>query len=127
MEDIFLTASTTVTILTLAAGILLSLKSILSFFSGLKYSEFDNVLAQFFIVTIYVQFALELINFFGSTHTYEESFEAIEHIALITVATAAAQVGRMISLKSGDDVVKFRFRTIFYGISTLLLVYSYLL
>lgn len=127
MEEIFLTARMTVTILTLAAGAILSLKSILSFFSGLKYSEFDNVLAQFFIVAVYIQFALELINFFGSTHTYEESFEAIEHIALITVATACAQVGRMISIKSDDDLVKFRFRTIFYGTATLLLLYSYVL
>ncbi len=127
MEEIFLTARMTVTILTLAAGAILSLKSVLSFFSGLKYSEFDNVLAKFFIVAIYLQFGLELVNFFGSTHTYEESFEAIEHIALITVATAAAQVGRMISIKSGDDLVKFRFRTIFYGTATLLLLYSYVL
>lgn len=127
MEEILLAARTTITIFTLVAGFVISAKSILSFFSGLKYSDFDNVLAKFFIVTIYIQFVLEVADFFGSTHSYEESFEAIEHIALVTVATAAVQVGRMISIKSDDDLVKFRFRTIFYGIATFLLAYSYLL
>ncbi|MEP1097008.1 MAG: hypothetical protein ABJG78_17955 [Cyclobacteriaceae bacterium] len=127
MEDIFLTVRTTITILALAAGVIISIKSILSLFSGLKYTEFDSVLAKFFIVTIYIQFGLELVNFFTSTHTYEESFQAIEHIALVVVATAAVQVGRMISIKSDDDLVKFRFRTIFYGIATFLLLYSFIL
>ncbi|MEP5610910.1 MAG: hypothetical protein ABJP45_01610 [Cyclobacteriaceae bacterium] len=127
MEDIFLTIRTTVTILTLAAGVVISIKSILGLFSGLKYTEFDSVLAKFFIVTIYIQCVLELVNFFTSTHTYEESFQAIEHIALVVVATVAVQVGRMISIKSDDDQVKFRFRTIFYGIATFLLLYSFLL
>lgn len=127
MEDIILTISTTVTILTLIGGFIITLKSILSFFSGLKYTEFDNVLAKFFIVLIYLQFVLELFNFFGTTHSYEESFEAIEHIALVTVATIAVQVGRMVSIKSEDDQVKFRFRSVFYGIATFLLAYSYLL
>ncbi len=127
IEDILLTLRTTATILTLIAGLVISVKSIASVFSGLKYSEFDSVLAKFFIVLIYSQFVLELTNFFGSTHTYEESLQAIEHIALVTVATAAVQVGRMISIKSGDDLVKFRFRSIFYGMATFLLAYSYLL
>lgn len=127
MEDLILVARTTITLLTLMAGFVISAKSALSFFSGLKYTTFDNVLAKFFIVLIYTQFAFEVIHFFGSTHTYEESFEAIEHIALVTVATAAVQVGRMISIKSDDDLVKFRFRSVFYGIATFLLAYSYFL
>ena len=127
MEDIFLTIRLTITILTLLSGIVISIKSVLSLFYGLKYTEFDNILAKFFIIFIYLQFILEVFYFFGSTHTYEESFEAIEHIALVTVATAAVQIGRMISIKSDDDLVKFRFRSIFYGIATFLLAFSYLL
>ncbi len=127
MEDLVLVARTTIVLVTLMAGFVISAKSLLSFFSGLKYTNFDNVLAKFFIVLIYLQFVVEIINFFSSTHTYEESFEAIEHIALVTVATASVQVGRMISIKSDDDLVKFRFRSIFYGIATFLLAYSYFL
>ena len=127
MEDLLLIGRTTVTILTLMGGFVISAISISSLFSGLKYSDFDSVLAKFFIVLIYIQFVLELFNFFGSTHTYEESFEAIEHIALVRVATAAVQVGRMISIKSDDDLVKFRFRSVFYGIATFLLAYNYFL
>ena len=127
MEDILLTARMSVTILTLMAGLVISSKSILSLFYGLKYSEFDSVLAKFFIILIYLQFVLELYYFFGSKHTYEESFEALEHIALVTVATVAVQIGRMISIKSEDDLVKFRFRSVFYGIATFLLAFSYLL
>ena len=127
MENILLTALTTAIVLSLVSGLLISFKSLLSLFYGLKYSTFDTVLAKFFIILIYSQFALELIDFFGSSHTYEESLEAIEHIALVTVATALVQIGRMISIKSDDDLVKFRFRSFFYGMATILLAYSFLL
>ncbi|MEQ9403343.1 MAG: hypothetical protein RIM99_07160 [Cyclobacteriaceae bacterium] len=127
MEDILLVSRTTVTILTLFSGLIIVTKSVLSLFSGLKYTEFDSILGKFFIVLIYIQFVLEVINFFGSTHTYEESFKAIEHIALVTVATVATQIGRIISIRSDDDLVKFRFRSVYYGIATFLLAYSYLL
>lgn len=127
MEDLVLIIRTTITILTLMAGFVISSKSALSFFSGLSYTPFDNILAKFFIILIYLQFAIEVVNFLSSSHTYEESFEAIEHIALVTVATISVQVGRMISIKSDDDLVKFRFRSVFYGIATFLLAYSYFL
>ena len=127
MEHLLDVLRTSITILTLMAGLVISIKSIMSLFSGLSYGPFDRILAQFFIVFIYIQFALEVILFFSSTHTYEESFEAIEHIALVTVATAAVQIGRMISTKTDDDLVKFRFRSIFYGIATFLLGYSFFL
>lgn len=127
MEDILLVARNSITVLTLLAGLVISTKSILSLFYGLKYTDFDNILARFFIILIYLQFLLEIYYFFGSTHTYEESFEALQHIALVTVATAFVQIGRMISIKSDDDLVKFRFRSVFYGIATFLLAFSYLL
>lgn len=127
MEHLVEVLRTSITLLTLMAGVVISVKSIMSLFSGLSYTQFDRILAQFFIVLIYIQFVLEVVLFFTSTHTYEESFEAIEHIALVTVATAAVQVGRMISIKTDDDLVKFRFRSIFYGIATFLLGYSYFL
>ncbi|MEM9338040.1 MAG: hypothetical protein AAGA66_04880 [Bacteroidota bacterium] len=127
METILTVLRTSVTVLTLMAGLVISFKSIMSLFYGSKYTEFDRILGKFFIVLVYLQFVLEVFMFFSSTYNYEESLEALEHIALITVATVSVQIGRMITLKSEDDLVKFRFRSIFYGMATFLLGLSFLI
>lgn len=114
-------------ILTLLTGFVLSVKSIFSLFYSLRHTELDRIFANFFIILVYSQFLLEIVHTFGSAHSYEESFRIIEHVALITVATAFVQIGRMIIIKSNDNLVKFRFSTVFYGIATFLLTYSFLL
>lgn len=47
---------------------------------------------------------------------------SVEHIAMMILAVAAAQIGRSISKKASDDQVKFRFQTIFFGIALLLIL-----
>ena len=54
-------------------------------------------------------------------------FAALEHLSLVIVAVVFVQIGRLISIKSKDSIVKFRFRVIFYGLATALLIYSYFL
>lgn len=127
IDHLFLTIRITVMILTLLTGFVLSVKSIFSLFYSLRHTELDRIFANFFIILVYSQFLLEIVHTFGSAHSYEESFRIIEHVALITVATAFVQIGRMIIIKSNDNLVKFRFSTVFYGIATFLLTYSFLL
>lgn len=125
MENLLPVLHQTVIIVALLVAVIISVRSIYGLFSGVHYADYDRVLANFLIIFVYLQLVFELVYFFGSTHTYEESFEAIEHIVLIVVATAATQVGRLISVQSQDDAVKFRFRSVFYGIATGLLLVSY--
>lgn len=114
----------TLGITALIVGFTISIRSIYGYFAGIKYLDFDRALALIFLVILYISLLLELVVFFTSTFTYEESFKAMEQLALFIVAVASAQTGRMISSKSGDDTVKFRFRSVFYSITTGLLIYS---
>ena len=107
------------------SGLVITVRSIYSFFGNKHYTELDRVLSNFFIVLVYLGLAIQLVIFFTSQYTYQESINAIEQIALAVVAVISAQIGRTISIKSGDDLVKFRFRSTFYGIATVLLIYAY--
>jgi hypothetical protein len=115
----------TISLLSIILGVSNSIKSIWSFFAGIAYTLFDKNLAIIFIVVLYLRYALDLLVFLTTTYNYEESFRAIEHMALVTVAVAAATVGRFIARNSSDDSVKFRFRSVFYSIATGLLVYAF--
>jgi len=111
----------------LILGVLITLRSAIGYFGGGNYTYVDKIFANIFIVTLYTQFVIELYFFLTTTYRYEESLTAIEHMALTLFATIMTQGGRLITLKSSDNSVKFRFRGIYYGIATGLLIYAYVL
>ncbi len=111
----------------LVVGVLISLRSFYAFFSGSVYTKIDKSIANVFIVSLYVQVALMAYIFVNSSFNYEESLKAIEHAALTIFATILTQGGRLITLRAGDDTVKFRFRSIYYGLATGLLIYAYII
>lgn len=118
--------------LILLAAILVVLKSMVGLFGGTKYSKFDKILAPSFVGLMHLQFLIGLILYiFLSPYTSNFSFNmsdpvirfwAVEHLALMLFAVVAAQVGRSISKKSEDAQVKFRFQSIFFGISLALML-----
>jgi len=108
-------------------GILVTLRSLIGYFAGGTYTPLDKALANAFIVFLYLQFIIELYTFLTASYRYEESLTAIEHIALTLFATLMTQGGRLITIKSSDNSVKFRFRSIYYGMATGLLIYAYIL
>lgn len=111
----------------LILGVIITLRSLIGYFGGGSYTHVDKIFANVFIVTLYAQFVIELYFLLTTTYRYEESLTAIEHMALTLFATLMTQGGRLITLKSSDNSVKFRFRGIYYGIATGLLIYAYLL
>lgn len=127
MEELAKSIQTIATYASLILGILITLRSFIGFFMGGHYTNADKLFANVFIVTLYIQFFIELYFFLTSTLGYEDSLKATEHIALTLFATIMTQGGRIITLKSSDDSVKFRFRSIYYGLATGLLVYAYIL
>ncbi|MEQ9468216.1 MAG: hypothetical protein RLN88_12435 [Ekhidna sp.] len=111
----------------LTLGIVLTVRSLYGNFSGVEYGIMDRSLGVSFLLALYTQTLLEGWIFFTSTYRYEESLIAMGHFALIILATILTQAGRFISKKASDHSVKFRFRSIYDGIATGLLLYGYIL
>ena len=114
-------------LVSLIVGVLVSLRSFYGFFGGSSYTSVDKFASNIFIILLYVQVVLIAYIFTNSSFNYEESLKAIEHAALTLFATILTQGGRLIALRSGDDSVKFRFRSIYYGMATGLLIYAYII
>lgn len=118
--------------LALLVAISVVLKSIIGLFSNGQYSKLDNILSASFVGFMHTQFLIGLIlYFFLSPYTTRftfnmsdptERFWSVEHISLMIISIVAAQIGRSISKKSSDSVVKFRFQSIFFGISLVLML-----
>ena len=118
--------------LILLAAIIAVFKSIAGLFGGGKYAKFDNILAASFVGMMHLQLLIGLILYFflspwTSNFTFNMSdptirFWSVEHLALMLFAVVAAQVGRSISKKTDDNQVKFRFQSIFFGISLVLML-----
>lgn len=115
--------------LILVAVIIAVLKSMVGLFAGSNYTKFDKIVAVAFVGMMHLQLLIGLVlYFFYSPHiTYNMSdqvsrFWSVEHLALMLFAVAAAQVGRSISKKTTDAQVKFRFQSIFFGMSLILML-----
>ena len=115
--------------LILVAVVIAVLKSLVGLFGGTEYSKFDKIVAVAFVGMMHLQLLIGLILYFiYSPHiTYNMSdpvsrFWSVEHLALMLFAVAAAQVGRSISKKTNDAQVKFRFQSIFFGMSLVLML-----
>lgn len=115
--------------LILVAVIIAVLKSMVGLFAGTNYTKFDKIVAVAFVGMMHLQLLIGLVLYFfySSFVTYNMSdpvsrFWSVEHLALMLFAVAAAQVGRSISKKTQDAQVKFRFQSIFFGMSLILML-----
>ncbi|MEO1255893.1 MAG: hypothetical protein AAFY41_13575 [Bacteroidota bacterium] len=115
--------------LVLLAVIIAVLKSLVGFFGGGDYKKFDKIVAVSFVGMMHLQLVIGLVLYFFYSPfvTYDMTdpnsrFWSVEHIALMLFAIAAAQIGRSISKKTQDAQVKFRFQSIFFGISLVLML-----
>lgn len=129
MYSFLLNAHSGLRYLVLLAAVVVIIKSFVGWFGGTSYSKFDKILAPAYVGLMHLQLLLGLILYFFYSPfvTYNmgnpaERYWSVEHIALMILAVAAAQIGRSISKKSNDPQVKFRFQTIFFGISILLIL-----
>ena len=113
----------------LVAVVIAVFKSLAGFFGGGEYKKFDKIVAVAFISMMHLQLVIGLVLYFFYSPfvTYnmieeKSRFWSVEHIALMLFAVAAAQIGRSISKKTQDAQVKFRFQSIFFGISLVLML-----
>lgn len=118
--------------LVLAGVVVILLKSIVGLISNGSYGKFDKILGSATVGLMDMQLLLGLVLYFGySPYTKnltfnmgnaEERFWSVEHLLLMLLAIVAAHVGKVISKKSQDASVQFKYQTIFFGISLLLMI-----
>ena len=128
MYNFLLHAHSGLRYLVLLAAIIVIVKSVIGWLGNTPYSKFDRIIAPSFVGLMHLQLLLGLILYFISPFvTYQmgdkvSRYWSVEHISMMIIAVIAAQVGRSISKKSSDAQVKFRFQSIFFGISILLIL-----
>ena len=110
--------------ISLTVGVLVTLRSLIGYFSGGSYLIIDRIFSNVFVYSLYLQLGFILYIFLNASFNYEASLKAVEHAALTLFATILTIGGRIISSSSNDHSVKFRFRGIFYGLATGLLIYA---
>ncbi len=127
MYNFLLHAHSGLRYLVLLAAIVVIVKSIIGWLGNTPYTKFDKIIAPAYVGLMHLQLLIGLLLYFVFSPfvTYQmgdkvSRYWSVEHIALMIIAVVAAQIGRSISKKSSDAQVKFRFQTIFFGISILL-------
>ena len=136
MYDIFLSIHSWLRWIILLVSVVVIIKSLAGLFGGSEYKKLDNILAASFVGTMHLQLLIGLVlyiflspittsafqNMSEAMSTPEIRYWAVEHISVMILAVVAAQAGRSISKKSDDAIVKFRFQSIFFGISLFLML-----
>ena len=132
MYNFFLQFHSGIRWLILLAAVIVVVKSLVGLFAGNKYSGFDKATSKSFVMLMRVQFILGIVLYFflspfTNTFTFDMGsatirFWSVEHLLLMFLAIGASEMGNKISGKSDDAQVKFRFQSIFFGISLILML-----
>ena len=135
---IFLHAHSGLRWLILISAVAVILKSLIGLFGGGKYAKLDNILAASFVGLMHLQVLIGLVLYFISPIAKEARnagmsgmmsdpalrFWGMEHLVMMILAVVAAQVGRSLSKKAQSDHVKFRYQSIFFIVSLLLILFG---
>lgn len=114
------------------------IKSLIGLFAGSGYAKFDKIMTSSLVGFMDLQFLLGMILYFISpiakearSHGFgtmmaesELRFWGMEHLLVMILAIAAAHIGSAITKKAEDASVKFRFQSIFFGVSLLLVLFG---
>lgn len=122
----------------LILAVIVVIKSLMGLFGKGTFSKFDNILAASYVGFMHLQILIGLILYFvspiatearsvGMSSMMSDStlrFWGMEHLVIMILAAVAAQVGRSTSKKAQNTIIKFRFQTIFFGVSLLLILFG---
>ena len=106
MYNFLLHAHSGLRYLILLAAVLVVIKSLIGWLGNTSYTKFDKILAPSYVGLMHLQLLLGLILYFISPLvTYNmgdkvSRYWSVEHITIMILAVAAAQVGRSISKKA---------------------------
>lgn len=136
MYQIFLHAHSGFRWLALLLAVIVAIKSLIGLFGNGKYGKLDNILAAALVGTMHLQLLLGIVLYAGLSPITQQAFQdfgaamkdpnlrfwAVEHLTIMLLAVAGAQVGRTLSKKATDDAVKFRHQAIFFTVSLILML-----
>lgn len=122
-------------------ALLLLIITVIKAFSGWlekkQYTSLDNKLSLFTLITMHLQLVIGLLLYFISPIVQagisdmaiamknpELRFWTVEHISLMIVAIALITVGRIVSKKAADSVIKHKKTAIFFLLGLLLILVS---
>lgn len=118
--------------LVLAGVVLILIKSIVGLISNGSYGKFDKILGSATVGFMDLQLLLGLVLYFGysgytknltfNMEDAEVRFWSVEHLLLMLLAIVSAHVGKVISKRSDDPSVQFKFQAIFFGLSLVLMI-----
>ena len=103
-----------------------------------KFTSGDNILGSSFIAVMHLQLLIGLVLYFFLSPISQAAmsnmaltmkdpvlrFWGVEHFAGMLIAVIVAQVGRIISKKSANDIDKYKKGFIYYLISILIVIAS---
>ena len=124
--------------ITLVAGILTNILTILGLLKKREYTALDIWSAMIFSIGLYLQLILGFIIYFTLRTSLEGPlfevpdtendaslrFWAIEHIALMIFALFLTQIGRVYIRRSTSSIRRFKASLFYYGVSLLLILFS---
>jgi hypothetical protein len=104
--------------------------------SSLPYEGMNKKLNTFFIASLHTQLILGLIlycglsptmqkifaNFGGSMHNKELRFFSVEHIAIMIIGIAIAQIGSIKAKKQATDALKYKTAFVWFAIAFVLIL-----
>jgi hypothetical protein len=125
-------------IISLLAALFVCRNSFVGIIKKLDYSEFCRKSEIFFLVSMYLQLVLGVILYFflrpennpriitihDAYHFSAMRFWAIEHFSVMMFALFLVQIGKIFTSKLTLDRDKFRYASVYYGVSTLLILVS---
>ncbi len=117
--------------LILVVAIIAIVKSLTGLVRRSEYKKMDKMMAVSFVGMMHLQLVtgLVLYFFYSPFITYDMNdqtsrFWSVEHITLMLFAVIVAQIGRSLGKKTQNVRAKFRFQSIFFLVSFLLMLWG---
>lgn len=114
-------------LLGIGVGILVTIRSFYGLLFSAEFTKFDKIIGMIFPGLLLIEIMLTIYILTTSSFNYEESLRAVEFAALIIFSSLLTVGGRFITSQSSDHVVRFRFRSIYFGLATGLLIYAFII
>ena len=121
----------------LIAAVYVLFRSILGLLAKKKWDKRDKIAASIFTGILDLQLLIglgvyaispniqsSLQNMAQAMKDSEQRFFAVEHISIMILTVVLAHIGAILLKRASTDSAKYRFGSIFFGITTVLILYA---
>ncbi|MEL6671188.1 MAG: hypothetical protein AAFR61_03325 [Bacteroidota bacterium] len=137
MYNFFLYTHSYLRWIVLILAVIVLAQSFMGWFGDKTYAKRDNALSASFVGTMHLQLLIGLLLYFVWSPFGLQAFQsmgsavmkdsavrywAVEHISIMIIAIAIAQIGRSRAKKAAADKAKWKTQAIFFGIAVVLML-----